>query len=80
LLQSSCLCVMQDGLPLVAKVMHPSSESLIVVDTPSLQASLMDFHHDTLLRFILENDSISSTSRAHILFLFGQRGRAMVGC
>jgi hypothetical protein len=27
---------------------------------------LMDFHHNTSLRSSLENDSISSSSRAHI--------------
>jgi hypothetical protein len=71
---------MQNGLPLVAKVMHLSFESLAVVSTPGLHASLMDFHHDTSFKFILENDSISSTSRVHVLFLFEQGGKAMVGC
>jgi hypothetical protein len=33
---------------------------------------LMDFHHDTSLRSILEDDSISLTSRAHICFCLGK--------
>jgi hypothetical protein len=43
--------------------MHPSFESLVVIGTPSLQVSLMDIHHDTSLMSILEDDSISSTSK-----------------
>jgi hypothetical protein len=62
----SCLHVTQDGLPLTAKEMHPSFESLEVSGAPSLQAPLMNVHHDTSLRFILEDDSISSTSKAYI--------------
>ncbi len=46
--------------------MHPSFESLIVTCALDPQTSLMDIHHDTSLRFILEDDSISSTSRARI--------------
>jgi hypothetical protein len=34
-------------------------KSLVVTSAPHLQASLMDIHHDTSLRFILEDDSIS---------------------
>jgi hypothetical protein len=43
-------------------------ESLIIIGAPILQASLMDLHHDTSLRFILEDDSISFISTAHIHF------------
>jgi hypothetical protein len=50
-------------LPLL---IHPSFESLIVISALGLQASLMDIHHDTSLTSILEDDSISLTSRAHI--------------
>jgi hypothetical protein len=57
---------MQDGLPLIAKKMHLSFENLVVTDALGLQASLMDFHHDTSLRSILEDDSISSASKACI--------------
>ncbi len=62
----SCLHATQDGLPHVARVMHPSFESLIVTGTPGLHASLMDIHQDTSFRFILEDDSISSTFKACI--------------
>jgi hypothetical protein len=57
---------MQDDLLLAAREMHPSFESLVVTGAPSLQASLMDFHHNTSLRFILEDDSIRSTSKTCI--------------
>jgi hypothetical protein len=46
--------------------MHPSFNILAIIDTLGLRASLMDFHHDTSLRYILEDDSISLASRAHI--------------
>ncbi len=46
--------------------MHLSFESLVVTNTPNLQAFLMDLHHDTFFRSILEDDSISSTFRARI--------------
>jgi hypothetical protein len=57
---------MQDGLPLEAREMHPSFENLVVIGTPSLHASLMGIYHNTSLRYILKDDSISSTSRACI--------------
>jgi hypothetical protein len=44
--------------------MHPYFESLAVIGAPSLQASLMAIHHYTSLRSILEDDSISLTSKA----------------
>jgi len=50
----------QNDFPFIAKEMHPSFESLTIIDAPSLQAFLMDFHHDTSLKSILEDDSISS--------------------
>jgi hypothetical protein len=62
----SCLCVAQDDLPLEVKEMHLSFESLVVTSALGLQASLMDIHFDTSLRFILEDDSISSASKACI--------------
>ncbi len=46
--------------------MHLSFESLVVINAPSLHAYLMDIHHDTFLRSIFEDDSISSASRARI--------------
>jgi hypothetical protein len=53
-------------IPHVAKEMHPSTESLVVIGAPNLHASLMDIHHDTSLRSILEADSISLASRTCI--------------
>jgi len=64
----TCLHVTQNGLPLVARDIHPSFDSLAVISAPSLQAFWMYIHHDTPLRFILEDDSISSTTKAHIHF------------
>jgi len=60
--------------------MHPSFENLVIIGASSLQASLMYMHHNTSFKSILENDSISSASKAYIRSLFGQRGRAMVEC
>ncbi len=40
--------------------MHLSFESLAISRALDLQTSLMDIHHDTSLRSILEDDSISS--------------------
>jgi hypothetical protein len=36
---------------------------------------LMDIHHDTSFKSILEDDSISSTSRAHIHYCLGKGAR-----
>jgi hypothetical protein len=52
--------------------MHLSFQSLIVFNTPSLQILLMDIHHNTSFRFILEDDSISLAFRAHIRFCLGK--------
>jgi hypothetical protein len=60
--------------------MHRSFENLVITDASSLQASLMDIHHNTSFKSILEDDSISSTSKAYICSLFGQGGEAMVEC
>ncbi len=35
-LLQSCLHAIQDGLPLIAREMHPFFESLVVTDTPNL--------------------------------------------
>jgi hypothetical protein len=59
---------MRDGLPLVAKDMHLLFECLVVTGAPSIHASLMDFHHNTLFKYILDDDSISSTSKTYICF------------
>jgi hypothetical protein len=71
-LLQSCLCAMQDGLLLTTKEMHLSFKSLVVTNAPSLQAPLMDIHHNTSFRSILEDDSISSSSRTHIHFCLGK--------
>jgi hypothetical protein len=52
--------------------MHLSFESLVVIDTLSLYVSLMDFHHDTSFRSILEDDSISLTFKIHIHSCLGK--------
>jgi hypothetical protein len=59
-------------MPPIIKEMNPSFESLAITSTPSLHASLMDIHHDTSFKFILEDDSISSTSKAHICSCSGK--------
>ncbi len=46
--------------------MHLSFESLAITSAPNLQVSLMDIHHDTSFRSILEDNSISLISTAHI--------------
>jgi hypothetical protein len=45
---------------------------MVVIGVPRLQASLMDIYHDTSFRSILEDDSISSTSKAHICSCSGK--------
>ncbi len=66
---------MQDGLFLAVKEMHPSFESLEIFDAPSLQSSAMNVHYDTSFRSILEDDSISSTSKVHIHYYLGKGAR-----
>ncbi len=79
-LLQSYLRATRNGLPPTTRDMHPFFQNLAITSTPSLQASLMNFHHDTSLRSILENDSISSSSRAHICSCSGKGNKAMVGC
>ncbi len=57
---------MQNGLLLATMDMHISFESLTVIGALGLHASLMDFHHNTSLRSIFEDDSISSKFKACI--------------
>jgi hypothetical protein len=52
--------------------MHPSFKSLVIIGALGLQAFLMDIHHDTFFRSILEDDSISLASRAHVHFCLGK--------
>jgi hypothetical protein len=52
--------------------MHLSFESLEIIDAQSLQVTLMDIHHNTSFRSILENDSISSAFKTHIRFCLGK--------
>ncbi len=63
---------MQDDLLLVAREMHLSFESLVVIDALCLHVSLMDIHHDRSLKSILEDDSIFLASRAHIYSCSGK--------
>jgi hypothetical protein len=51
---------------LITKEMHPLKKKLVVSSTLSLHVSLMDIHHDTSFRSILEDDSISLASGIHI--------------
>jgi succinate dehydrogenase hydrophobic anchor subunit len=74
-LLQSCLHAMQDGLPSVVREMHPSFKSLTITNALSLYVYLMDVHHETSLRSILEDDSISSTSRACICSCLGKGER-----
>ncbi len=62
----SCLRVAQDDFPLAVREIHLYFESLAITDASGLQTSLMDIHHDTSFRFILEDDSISLASKARI--------------
>ncbi len=71
----SCLCVVQDGLLFAARELHPSFESLTVIGSLGLHAFLMDFHHDTPFRSILEDDSIPLTSRTCIHFCSSKGAR-----
>jgi hypothetical protein len=71
---------MQDGLPFVIREIHFLKKKLAIINAPSLQASLIDVYHDISFRFILEDDSISLTSKSLHSFLFRQGGRVMVGC
>jgi hypothetical protein len=59
---------MRNGLPLATKDIHLYFEDLVVTSVLGLQAYLMDIPHDTSLRSILEDDSISLASRTHICF------------
>ncbi len=68
----SCFHVAQDSFPPATKKIHPSFESLAIIDTLGLQAPLMDIHQNTSFKFILEDDSISFTSKAHIHFCLGK--------
>jgi hypothetical protein len=64
----SYLCEAQNGFLPIVKEMHLSFESLTITGTLGLYTSLMDIHHDVSFKFILEDDSISLTSRVHIHF------------
>ncbi len=63
---------MRYGLPHATKEIHPSFESLVVIGSPGSQDFFMDIHHDTSFRSILEDDSISSTSRIRICSCLGK--------
>jgi hypothetical protein len=62
----SCLHVAQDDILPTTREVHPFFESLIVTNTLGLWAYLIDIHHNTSLRFILKDDSSSSTFRVYI--------------
>jgi len=68
----SCLRVVQNGFPLATREMQPFFKNLAIIDALGIQASFMDFHHNTSLRSILEYDPISSTFRTYIHFCLGK--------
>ncbi len=51
---------------LTTKDMHSFFESVVVIGTLGLQAYLIDIHHDTYCRSILEGDSIPLMSKTCI--------------
>jgi hypothetical protein len=55
--------------------MHFFFENLAITNTQGLHASFMDIHRDTSFKSILEDGSISSSSRARIHFCSGKRAR-----
>jgi len=50
---------------------HRCFESVIIIITLDLHAFFMDIHHNTSIKYILEDDSIFSTSRAYIRSCLG---------
>ncbi len=50
----------------MVKEMHPFFENLVVINALGLQAFLMYIQHNTSIKSVLEDDSISSTSRTCI--------------
>jgi hypothetical protein len=71
-LLQSCLRVAQDGLAPTVREMHLCFESLAIISALSLRASLMDIHHDTSFKFILEDDSISLAFKTYIHSCLGK--------
>jgi len=62
----SCLCAAWHGFPPIVREMHLSFENLTLIDALGLHTSLMDIHHDTFVRSIFEDGSISLAFRACI--------------
>ncbi len=56
--------------------MHPSFENLTFISTLGLQESLMYIQHNTSIKSILEDDSISSTSRTCI-YCYSSKGAGL---
>jgi hypothetical protein len=52
--------------------MHPSFKSVIIIGASGLHAFFMDIYHGTSLGLILEDDSISLESKAHIRSCLGK--------
>ncbi len=71
----SCFHVVWDSCPPITRKMHSYFENLIVTNTLNQQVSLMDTHHDTSFRSILEDDSISLASKACICSCLGKGAR-----
>jgi hypothetical protein len=52
--------------------MHILKKNWQLLTPSNLKAFFMDIHHNTSFKFILEDDSISSTSKACICSCFGK--------
>ncbi len=74
-LLQSYLRAAQDGLLPATREMLSSFKNLVVISALGLHASLMDIHHDTSLKSILKEDSISSASKVHICFCSSKGAR-----
>ncbi len=71
----SCLRALSNGMPPTAKEMRLFKKVQLLLAPKVYKASLMDIHHDTSFRSILKDNSISSTSRAHICFCLSKGAR-----
>jgi hypothetical protein len=71
-LLQSCLRVAWNSFPPVVKEMQFFLKTMVVIGILSLQASLMGTHHDSSLRSILEDDSISLAFKVRIHSCLGK--------
>jgi hypothetical protein len=57
---------------MIKKGVYPSFENLAIIGASSVQTSLMNIHHNTSYKFILEDNSISSAFKAYIRSCLGR--------